>query len=179
MVGSGGVGWEVEAARTLLGSVENASGFVSDDAFRAGAGGPGELIRIKDALPSLACGGPMIRGDGHTRLWRWDRLFRFVAVAMFIAWGLAGAAHSPAFAAPSHGVSVVAAEHLHGGSMDHPSSQGQTCSSHGQCSGIAVLAVGPVASLEALAPQIPRAAAALVSAPFALIFRPPIPLVSA
>lgn len=116
----------------------------------------------------------MSRDGGHRRLWRWDPILRLVAVAMLVAWSLAGVLHSPAFAAPTDGTAAIAAQHLHGGSIDHPHGRGQTCSVQGQCSGVALLPATPNAAVEALPPRVPGAAAALLSASIPSIFRPPI-----
>jgi hypothetical protein len=134
----------------------------------------GRLIQIKDALPVWPPGGRMSGKSGHRRVWRWDRIFRLVAVALVVAWSLAGVLHVPASAAPSDGTAAVAAHHLHGGPDDHHHAWGQACSVHGQCSGIALLPQPPVAALEASPPQVPGAAAALLSTSNPPIFRPPI-----
>lgn len=117
----------------------------------------------------------MSRGDGHKRLWRWDRLSGFVAVAMFVAWSLAGALHAPAFAAPSGGISLAAAEHLHDGSMDHRHARAQTCSAEAQCSGIACLFAARLAAPKGLPPRPREAVSTFISASIGSIFRPPIP----
>jgi hypothetical protein len=116
----------------------------------------------------------MSRDGGHWRFRRWGRILRLVAVAMVVAWSLAVVLHVPASAAPPEGGADVVAHHVHGGSNDHHHARGQACSVHGLCSGIALLPEAPVAALEALPPQVPGAAAALLAAPMRPIFRPPI-----
>lgn len=119
-------------------------------------------------------------GDGgHRRCWRCGPTLRLAAVAMLVAWSLAGVLHFPAFAAPADGTAAIAAQHLHGGSTEHHRAGGQTCSVHGQCYGNALLPVAAVAAPEALPPRVPGAVAALHSASIPPIFRPPIPSVCA
>jgi hypothetical protein len=98
---------------------------------------------------------------------------------MLVALSLASVLHSPAFAAPSDGTAAIAAQHLHGGSIDHHHGRGQTCSVQGHCSGVALLPLTPVAALDTLPPRMPGAVAALLSASIPPIFRPPIPSVGA
>jgi hypothetical protein len=140
---------------------------------------PPKLIHIKDSVPYLDLAYPMIRRDEHNCDPRWSRFLRLVLVVLFAAWNLAGALHTPGFAAPSDGASHIAAHQVDGGSADHHHARGQACAAQVHCSGLALIPTGSMAVAEPLARWVPSVAAPLRSASIATIDRPPITSFSA
>ena len=105
---------------------------------------------------------------------RWGRFIRLVLVALFAAWGLASVLHTPAFAAPSDGAPLVAAQQSHGGSAGHDHSSVHTCGAQAHCSGLWLAPTASIAVSEAAAHGLSPATDMAPLAALPQVYHPPI-----